>query len=308
MVENEQTELLNGIYIPYKMAVRVLFDVAAWRPAQDEWRAALSCLGAAERARVARFVHEIDARRSVAGRLMARRAVLLAAGRAVTREATRGVALGRTAAGKPFVARGQDGVPAGFNLNVSHHGRWVALAADCGPLVGCDVVRVEVPGRDKDVQRFFRDLRRNFTPREWAMIRARRGERAQLEQFHVHWALKESLIKAIGVGLGYDLQNAEFYYLAGGGEGGDDMPDDMPDDPVGRAMGVRIGGRADPRWRFHVQRLDGDHFVAVCYGPRGEEVEGIGLDGGDGGGCGPGGDLGAPFEVLPPGRLAFTWQ
>lgn len=38
-------------------------------------------------------------------------------------------------------------------------------------------------------------------------------EDERYENFFLHWALKEAFIKAIGLGLGYDLQNIEFTLL-----------------------------------------------------------------------------------------------
>jgi hypothetical protein len=51
-----------------------------------------------------------------------------------------------------------------------------------------------------------------FTPGEWRLINGRTSEHGQLCQFYTHWTLKESFVKAIGTGLGFDLQRAEFYY------------------------------------------------------------------------------------------------
>jgi phosphopantetheinyl transferase (holo-ACP synthase) len=53
-----------------------------------------------------------------------------------------------------------------------------------------------------------------FTPLEWQVIHSRSGEHAQLCQFYTFWTLKESFVKAIGTGLGFDLQRVQFTYTS----------------------------------------------------------------------------------------------
>lgn len=280
--------------------LRVAVDVDAWHPSEQAMEAVLGgVLSAEEAARARRFVHDVDRRRAVVGRLLLRRAVAACAGVAAA-----DVPLGRTKAGKPYVRRAALSEEArarlggAYNVNVSHHGRWVVAADEWdGALVGVDAVRLdELPGRrragetlEEETERFFRDLERCFTPREWAAIREGDAAAAvRLRRFHCFWALKESYLKATGAGLGFDLQRVEF----GGGKVEDALD-------RGGEVGVSVDGRPDERWAFCLHRLDERHAAAVAYGPPGDEAEDTGLSGGGGAGRGgvPG-RLRTPFEVV----------
>ena len=194
---------------------RWAFNVSAWDPSEDEWNRALRMIEAEEQTRVLRFLHRIDAKRALIGRLLMRRFVQLR-----SNLAWNSIRLLRTSAGKPYwqppttsasssaEARADfDPDAAGaLKFNISHHGDFVLLASAERLLIGCDVMTLEVPGRDKDVGRFFDDMASCFTPNEWALIRARSTDGERLRQFFTLWALKESFIKAVGIGLGFDLQ------------------------------------------------------------------------------------------------------
>uniref|UniRef100_A0A673KXP0 L-aminoadipate-semialdehyde dehydrogenase-phosphopantetheinyl transferase n=1 Tax=Sinocyclocheilus rhinocerous TaxID=307959 RepID=A0A673KXP0_9TELE len=122
-----------------------------------------------------------------------------------------GFRLERTARGKPFLPRTSStpGVTH-WNFNVSHQGDYAVLAAEPGGQVGVDVMKTSRPG-SSSVQEFFRIMNRQFTYLEWMNIRKAGSDWDQLDMFYRHWALKESFIKAIGTGLGFDLQRVEFH-------------------------------------------------------------------------------------------------
>lgn len=48
-----------------------------------------------------------------------------------------------------------ENAPDAFKFNISHHGDWVVLASASRLSIGCDVMSIEIPGRDKDQGRFF---------------------------------------------------------------------------------------------------------------------------------------------------------
>ena len=59
-------------------------------------------------------------------------------------------------------------------------------------------------------EEFFNLMRGQFTNYEWSNIRGPAEPQKQVDQFYLHWALKESYIKAVGIGLGFELQRAQF--------------------------------------------------------------------------------------------------
>lgn len=59
--------------------------------------------------------------------------------------------------------------------------------------------------------------------------------------------MKEAYIKAVGIGLGFDLKRAEFSH---------------PGENIWSEIAyVRIDGQEKPNWRFFLQKLGDDHWV-----------------------------------------------
>lgn len=57
---------------------------------------------------------------------------------------------------------------------------------------------------------FFSDMQNCFTPKEWSVIYRGQSDVERSKRFFLFWCLKESYIKAVGIGLGFELQRAEF--------------------------------------------------------------------------------------------------
>jgi 4'-phosphopantetheinyl transferase len=209
---------------------RVGVKTGTWAPSEAEWKDALGLIAACEPAeskRVCRFAFEEDRKRSLAGRLLARYVLAEETGVAFDL-----VPLRRTENNKPECPAFAGG------FNISHHGDWVVLATHPKLPIGVDVVRYDEPKRGR--AEFFASMRGQFTPQEWLTI----GD--SLCAFYHHWALKESLIKEMGIGLGFDLQRASFGFVG-----------------ANQAQ-VCIDGVLDESRRFALHELDSSHCVAVC--------------------------------------------
>lgn len=139
-----------------------------------------------------------------------------------------------------------------WNYNVSHHGTIVAMACDPHALVGVDVVQLtDRPRGNRTAQSFFRAFQDHFTSREWAFVYANEDdEDAQYRMFYTLWSLKESLIKALGIGLGFSLQRAEFVLQEHDGR-----------------WKLRLDGQLRQDWRFESTQIDAVHVATVALGP-----------------------------------------
>jgi hypothetical protein len=107
-----------------------------------------------------------------------------------------------------------------LNINVSHHGSFVALAAAARRLAGVDVMTVALPGHRAAgspaaaADAFLADFENCLTPVEWAAVRGARpapalvrgatmeaaaaaAAAARLRVFFAFWALKEAYIKVV---------------------------------------------------------------------------------------------------------------
>jgi len=278
---------------PPRRTQRWAFHFGSWQPTDEEWQQALALLPREEQERIGRFKrpthdhgmlvgrHNPDAKSSLAGRLF----ILLAAAEACPGVPLSQLLVKRTPEGKPYLSPSREGAAeaeaagmvAGkggrerkqFNFNVSHAGEWVVLAAEPLDLVGADVMKVELRGRDPSIHEFFHCMRTCFTSNEWRFIR--RGAGADdLTRFFMHWTLKEAYIKAVGVGLGFDLQRAEFVCSHGL-----DQAEAAPGGQRRRCATatIRIDGVARPEWKFLIESLDDHHIVAIARGPFAQAID-----------------------------------
>lgn len=183
-------------------------------------------LGREELERIARFAFESDRRVRLVARASLR--LMLAEVRGVPAQ---DLQFRYNEYGKPLV----DGV----YFNVSHTKDRIAIAVSTTHVVGVDIESVRLM-RDLHAiaKRFFaepevEDLRNTAVPEE---------------RFFQYWTLKESYIKARGLGLSLPLD--QFWF---------DLSGECP------AIRFLSGIGDDPaRWSFQQQRLDSGHYLAIA--------------------------------------------
>jgi len=212
---------------------------------ETEWCKAVQLVQVEEKERVEKFRYQVDMMSSLVGRLMLRGLVIQKLGVENVK-----VRMSRTERGKPVVDGGCDG----WDYNVSHAGDWVVLAANKG-IVGVDVMKL-VDSRVDRVEEFFRLMRKQFTDKEWKIIKGNEDDpdKEKLARFFRHWALKESYVKAVGTGLNLDLRTLNFTLGSERLEGGH----------VETKTNLSIEGRNDDNWRFEESLLDAEHVVSVA--------------------------------------------
>lgn len=247
-------------------SVRWAFRCGDWTPTRAEWLRAARCVQREEKDRVGQFVFAKDAKSAMAGRLLLRRVVCHRIGIPWSE-----IRLKRSPRGKPYLELPEASAhlsrfaaEAGrWSFNLSHQGDCAVLAAERGLQVGVDVMKVAMPG-SSSVSEFFRIMTRQFTEYEWRVIQSSGSERQQLAAFYRHWALKESFIKAIGTGLGFNLQRVEFHLT----------PEPITEGQVQRGTKMQLDEEEESDWIFEESLLDADHHVAVALGPQIKPVDG----------------------------------
>jgi hypothetical protein len=65
-----------------------------------------------------------------------------------------------------------------------------------------------------------------------------------------YWCMKEAYVKAIGIGFGFDLQRAEFFYECA--------------NMWSASAHLRLDGVHQPDWCFYLTRLEKNHWVRKC--------------------------------------------
>lgn len=279
-------------------------DVFKWSAESEELDCLMSKIQEEERARLKRFRMDIDLKRSLVGRILLRWMVHAKTGLPWSQ-----IKFGRTEYNKPYLENHSE-EKTSLNLNISHHGNWVAGTNSTDAIVGIDVMRYERPRGCKSIPDFFDTMQDNCTKLEWKYIKdtgvepvlsnaehaastapppqnvstisapttalpsssttkasARKqssigmkesaelspSEFSQLRKFYLHWALKESYVKAIGVGLGFKFSRAEFRFSDNG---------ERPPEVV-----LFIDGVRQNEWTFSIFEPDVEHCVVVALGP-----------------------------------------
>lgn len=123
----------------------------------------------------------------------------------------------------------------GLHFNLSHSGEWIACGLARTP-IGVDVEKVQPI--DLEIADNF------FAPSEVADLRSLPQEKQQ-EYFFTLWSLKESYIKAEGLGVSIPLHSFWFKALQGGE--------------------IHFGSnKGDDRWHFQLYPFDQQYKLAVC--------------------------------------------
>jgi 4'-phosphopantetheinyl transferase len=227
-----------------KSEVRWAVNIAKWKPCGVDWAKALSLIQENEQERICRFTFKRDAKASLVGRLMLHKLI-----RETLKIPNEVIHFERTEKGKPFLPK----LALPFQFNVSHQGAYTVVAASSSTeLLGVDVMRIDVERFEEEakLQDFFYTMRRQFTGREWTNIR--NGDRKeQLKNFYRHWCLKESYVKAVGVGIGMNLLSLDFNVS-------------QPLSGIVTSTLLEINGKLEDSWKFEEQLLDEEHCVCVA--------------------------------------------
>lgn len=196
------TLTLMNLMTLIKMTQRWAFNFTKWKPTEAELKLATSCIQVEEKSRLALFVYKKHFKPSLIGRLMMRKFI-----NDVTKIPYNEIELIRDDKGKPLL---KNHINQQIAFNVSHHGDYAVLTGQVGlSKIGCDVMKLEYTG-GKSLDELFRLMTRNFSNSEWLTIKSCRDYNSKVTMFCRHWALKESYVKAIGVGITVNLQDLSF--------------------------------------------------------------------------------------------------
>jgi 4'-phosphopantetheinyl transferase len=128
-----------------------------------------------------------------------------------------------------------------LRFNVSHTRGLIVLAVSAGQQVGVDTENVDVREAPIDIAHRF------FAPEEVAALMALPAS-DRPERFFHYWTLKESYIKARGMGLSLPLDRFHFRFIGA--------------DAVRLHVDPQLQDTA--RWRFWLMRVAQDYLVALC--------------------------------------------
>lgn len=193
-----------------------------------------------EVARERRFYFDEDRKRYVVTRAMVRMVLSRYA-----QTAPDGWRFSKNAYGRPAIADAildTDTRARGLSFNLSHTRGLIALAVTRGRELGVDVENIATRAVSLDVAEHF------FSRTEVKDLACVAPDRQQ-DRFFEYWTLKESYIKARGIGLSLPLDGFSFEF--------------PQHNAVNISIEPELQDRAD-RWNFWQYRPTPDHLMAIC--------------------------------------------
>ncbi|GAV05895.1 hypothetical protein RvY_15955 [Ramazzottius varieornatus] len=222
-------------------------NFGTWDPSEDEWTEACCRVEADEVTRVHRFVYKKDAKAALAGRLLLRSFF-----RGALQLSNDSLHFDRTEKGKPYLSQPLQ-TDHTWNFNISHSGDYVVFGAQRDKLIGVDIMRTDPPNR-KSLSEYFKLMKSQFTDKEWIFIQSPVSDREKLRNFYRLWCLKESYVKAIGVGISYSVSRLDFSL----------PPTVSISSGTAPHITLRIEGQDQDGWDFFEFVIDDHHLGAVA--------------------------------------------
>jgi len=143
-------------------------------------------------------------------------------------------------------------------FNVSHAGDYTVFTAQKNvEFLGVDIMRRQDPRfeeKDSKILEFFRLMKRQFTTEEWSQICDENLKISeQAENFFRFWTLKESFVKAIGHGLGFNLQRLSFFTHS-----------PLQVHSLTKDTVLFVDEVKEENWNFEETLLDSEHCVCIA--------------------------------------------
>jgi len=230
--------------------VRWAVNVKDWIPTEKQWTKAINSVQVDEQERINRFRYRLDAKASLIGRLLMRFWAMKTF--QIENDA---IIFDRSDRGRPRLLL-NDGKS--WIFNVSHAGDYTVFTAQKNvEFLGVDIMRRQDPRfeeKDSKICEFFRLMKRQFTTEEWSQICDENLKLSeQAENFFRFWTLKESFVKAIGHGLGFNLQRLSFF-----------IHSPLQVHSLTKDTVLFVDEVKQENWNFEETLLDSEHCVCIA--------------------------------------------
>jgi phosphopantetheinyl transferase len=221
--------------------------VANWEEIDASFSYCFSFLPINEQDVINRYRIKKDAIASLAGQIMSRAALF-------DNDINLQLIFSRTDKGRPFAHHTNDAIQIP-DFNISHHGDFVSIICGNNGRVGIDITKIEIDTPLTDFLPAFRDKLSDY---EMNWILNGCIEREMYVRFFVLWALKESVVKALGIGIANELPTFRFHSH----HNENSLMKIWETDHL--SVSVLIAGEIQTDWSFYVDWLDADHLFATA--------------------------------------------
>jgi 4'-phosphopantetheinyl transferase len=216
--------------------LNLCFNTTVWSPTRSEWLNLLASLPKEERERVSAYVFQRDAKQTLIGQVLIRYCL-----KKLLNIEWHHLEIARNGKGRPFLQLDETLKKAKMNsfdlhvdFNVSHSGDYAIIAAgvcdrvngakneSAGFKVGVDIMKIDVEKTrqmypndshediyQKELESHERVISGKFSNIERNYIYNRLNPVEKLTAFYRLWCMKESYVKALGDGIGFDLRRIE---------------------------------------------------------------------------------------------------
>lgn len=230
---------LNWMVVMRKF-LNLCFNTTVWSPTRSEWLNLLASLPKEERERISAYVFQRDAKQTLIGQVLIRYCL-----KKLLNIEWHHLEIARNAKGRPFLLLDEtlkkakmSSADLHVDFNVSHSGDYTIIAAgvcekasgtnkhenasSAGFRVGVDIMKIDVEKTrqmypndshediyQKELERHERVVSGKFSNIERNYIYNRLNPVEKLTAFYRLWCMKESYVKALGDGIGFDLRRIE---------------------------------------------------------------------------------------------------
>nr|CAG8518929.1 4092_t:CDS:2 [Entrophospora candida] len=238
-----------------KIIARWAFNTKNWIPTTKEYDQLLSLVQTNEREKIKKIKILENSKSSLIGRLL----MILLFNRIYGIDC-REVEFDRTEYNKPILINPKLNILCDFNI--SHHGDWVVLVAGENCRIGIDLMKIEQPNAGYNVKKFITTFKDQFTENEFNLLinnqqqhyNKEEVEIRQLQRFYRFWCLKESYVKAVGIGLYLALNSFEFRL--------DENEENLK---IKKNTKLYVNNELKVEWGFEEHCLDEEHCVCIAY-------------------------------------------